>query len=244
MKVPGADTAWVHGLIARESPDSEVSSGSIAWLQCLCRAATRALPVTGAAISVMVAGGTQGLAAASDTRSELVEELQFTLGEGPCLDARSQGRPVLVPDLAGESGARWPAYTSAAMEHGVEAVFAFPMRIGAVRLGVLDMYRARPGVLPPDAFDLAQVFTGVALTGLLDAHEVMGADRLAYEISQVSRYRVEVYHAQGMLQVQLGVGPESALLRLRAEAYLQGRRLGDVARDIVDRKLTLERDEA
>ncbi len=130
---------------------------------------------------------------------------------------------MLAPDLAGESGARWPAYSSAAVQHGVEAVFAFPLRIGVAQLGVLDMYRARPGELSYDALELAQAFARVALTGLLDVHDSIGSEQLAQELTQASHYRVEVYQAAGMLQVQLGVDSEAALVRLRAEAFLQGR---------------------
>ena len=235
------DVARVFDLVARESPAPGPMSGSLAWLQCLCRAAVRAVPAAGAGISVILEGGTQGLAAASDVHSEWVEELQFTLGEGPCRDAHASGRPVLAEDLGANGLARWPTYSRAALDRGVGAVFAFPMRIGTARLGVLGLYRLRPGALTPAAFHLAGVFADAALTGLLGAHEAVGADRPPAGIDQ--GYRVEVYQAQGMVQVQLGVGPEEAIMRLRAHAHAQGRRLSAVARDVVARKLTLERDE-
>ena len=149
--------ARVRALIAEESAGSEGAPGAAGGLRRLCRALVRALPASGAGVSVMTDHDTQGLAAASDGTSSLIEELQFTLGEGPCLDAHASRRPVLASDLSGEPATRWPAYSAAAQEQGVRAVFAFPLQIGAARLGVLDVYRHEPGALTRP--ELAQALT-------------------------------------------------------------------------------------
>src|SRR4029453_45198 len=92
----------------------------------------------------------------SDPTSALIEDAQYTLGEGPCVDAHRQGgrgagpapprgRPVLEPDLAGVGTTRWAAFTEAVVAAGVGAVFGFPLRVGAVRLGALNLYRDRSG---------------------------------------------------------------------------------------------------
>ena len=97
-------------------------------LQRLCAAAVRALSASGAGVSVMTKEGLRGLAVASDQASERIDELQFSLGEGPCMDAFSSSRPVLEPDLSGGGTARWPVYSAAAHAEGVRAVFAFPLQ--------------------------------------------------------------------------------------------------------------------
>ena len=242
MSSSESELARVRGLVSLEAVGRQ--DGSARWLRGLCRAAVRALPASGAGVSVMGSSGLQGLAVASDARSELVEELQFALGEGPCRDAYDTGAAVLVSDLGDEGVRRWPIYTPAAQESGVQAVFAFPLMAGAARLGVLDVYARRPGPLSREALRWAPVFAEVAMVGLLESYEADGAmdpDRYPAHVLSMG-YRVEVYQAQGMLQVQLGVGSSEALARLRAHAFAAGRPLGDVAQDIIDRKLILERD--
>ena len=152
--------AQVNRLIDDEPPGPRSSSGAAGRLDRLCTALTRTLPATGVGVSLLTAdhnGG--GIVAASDGRSRVLEELQFTAGEGPCIDAYATGRPVLMPDLD---------------------------------------------------------------------------DALAP--------RLEVYQAQGMVMVDLGVGVDEAMARLRAHAYAVERPIADIARDIVAGNLILERD--
>jgi GAF domain-containing protein len=239
VTAPEDRSAGLHALIAAESGGADTSAD---WLRRLCRVAVRELPASGAGVSLITDAGTHGMAAVSDPTSEVIEELQFTLGEGPCLDAHATRRTVLVPDLTRDALTRWPAYAPAAYEHGVRAVFAFPLQIGAARLGVLDVYRDEVGSLSGDALNQALAFAEVALTILLDEQERAGPQRIGAGAEGALGHRVELYQAQGMVQVQLGVGAAEALVRLRAHAYANGRRLGDVARDVVARRLTFERD--
>jgi hypothetical protein len=70
--------------------------------------------------------------------SELVAELQLTLGQGPGTEALVDDHPVLVPALGSDpSVRRWPAFAPAAVAAGVSAVFAFPLVMGAIAVGVL-----------------------------------------------------------------------------------------------------------
>ena len=142
MSDPAERIAVVRALIAGEK---SVGEGVAGMLDRLCRAAVRALPAAGAGVSVMTQGGIREVAAVSDAASQALEELQFSLGEGPCVDAFSSRRPVLEPDLGAGAGGRWPGYTPAACALGVRAVFAFPLAIGAARLGVMDVYGRTPG---------------------------------------------------------------------------------------------------
>jgi hypothetical protein len=95
-----------------------------------------------------------------------LEDLQLTVGEGPCLDAFASGGPVLVADLAAQT-ARWPAFTPAACELGAAAVFSFPLQIGVVRLGSLDLYRDVPGPLSPAELTDALILSDVATQGVV-----------------------------------------------------------------------------
>ena len=100
--------------------------------------------------------------AASSPGSARVEDLQFELGVGPCVTACTTGRPVMVPDLEQAADVAWPGYVSAALAHGVQAVFAFPMQDGATRLGALDVYRDQAGSMSRWAVARALGFAEVA----------------------------------------------------------------------------------
>jgi len=208
----------------------------------LCRAAARTLPALGTAVTVMTAEGVQPVAVASDPRTQALEEQQFSFGEGPCVDAFAERRPVLEPDLGSDRPLRWSAYTPAALGEGVQAVFAFPLQIGAARLGVLDVYRAAPGVLSATALRQALTFAEIALRILLDGQEGATTDRPVEGLESAVESRSALFQAQGMVMIQLGVSLTEAMSRLRAHAYAHDRSLGDVARDVVARKLELERD--
>lgn len=241
-------TARVRLLIAQEPQHSEDpgedSSALVGWLRQLCHAAVRALPVTGAGVSVMSVDGLSGVAAVTDITSEWLEELQFTVGEGPCIDAFSSRRPVLEPDLTDGARIRWPGYAPAAAEHGVRAVFAFPLQIGAVRVGVLDLYVDASGPLPPEDLALALTFAEVAAVTLVDGQTRTGHGEVSAGLDEALGYRSELYQAQGMVMVQLGVDLTEAMARLRAHAYAVDRRLAVVAADVVGGRLRLDPDEA
>jgi hypothetical protein len=233
-------------LIAQQPPDAD---GVVGRLRRICGAATLTLSATVVAVSVLATGGARGVSAISGTGDRRLEELQFLLGEGPCVDALATRRPVLVPDLIDGAAARWPAYAPAAYECGARAVFAFPLQIGAARLGLFDVFREEPGQLSTLEISHALTYADIAVNALLDAQDeavdgatpddmVTGlADGLADEVE----LGAELFQAQGMVMVQLGVGLAEAMARIRAYTFAENRRLHDVARDIVDRRIRFDR---
>ena len=150
-----------HGLAL----DRAAGSGSGSRL---VRACVEALDVTGAGIMLMVEDEHRGTFGSSDATSDVVEELQFTLGEGPCIDTYRTGRPVAEPDLAHPAEARWPGFAEPALAAGAVAVFAFPLLVGRSRLGALDLYLDRPGDLRPEQYVDAEAMAEVAAHAILD----------------------------------------------------------------------------
>jgi hypothetical protein len=211
-------------------------------LRRICGAVVEASSASGSGISVMTADGTLGVCAASDPTSERVEDLQFVLGEGPCFDAFTARRPVLMADLSDTRTRRWPLYGPAVRDEGVRAVFAFPLQIGAARLGVLDIFRDRVGPLTGAELQMSFTFAEFIVETLLDMQQdgfSRGGDGTAG--LDMGR-RAELFQAQGMVMVQLGVSIGEALVRMRAYAYAENRRLEDVARDVVARRLRWDED--
>jgi hypothetical protein len=248
---PEQRRAAVRALVAAQPAVSVAEpDGMVGWLRRLCAAAAQELSADGAGISVMTAGGVRAVAAASDPTCAALEQAQFTLGEGPCIEAFSSRRPVLEPDLdAGAvtstgAAARWPGYWATAQEHGVRAVFAFPLQVGAARLGVLDVYRSSPGILSASALAQALTFAEVAVETLLDGQEHAAAGATEATLDRALDSQFTVYQAQGMAMVDLGVSLADAMARLQAHAYAQDRSLQEIARDVVSGRLRLEPDQA
>ncbi|GLZ38057.1 GAF and ANTAR domain-containing protein [Actinokineospora sp. NBRC 105648] len=174
----------------------------------------------------------RGLVYATNAVSAGLEDLQLTVGEGPCLDAFASGGPVLVADLAAET-ARWPAFTRAACDLGAAAVFSFPLEVGVVRLGSLDLYRDTAGPLTRVELADALILADLATQGVvadLDGHDTE-------DVSWLADPHVEVHQAAGMVQVQLGTTTDVALMRLRAHAFTHDLPLAEVARRVVGRTL-------
>jgi hypothetical protein len=184
--------------------------------------------------------------------SEQLAEVQLTLGEGPCQDVLAAAAPVLASDLGDrESGRRWPGFTMEARRLGAGAVFAFPLMIGAIRAGVMGLYRDSPGPLAGPALRDCLLLGDTATVLLVDelghragGHQDGDGASPAGQPPDLALHRVEIDQATGMLTVQLGVTIAEAYARLRAYAYAQDRRLADVAGDIVARRLRLHPDPA
>jgi hypothetical protein len=180
---------------------------------------------------------------ASGPLTEELEELQFLLGEGPCMDAVAGHGPVLVPDLAGpDAHRRWPVFAPAAVDRGVRGMFAFPVAAGAALVGVLDVYREHPGSLAQQELADALTFADVILLLALDYQRGIAADPGDLLDTTHGARRAHVHQATGMVAAQLEVSVTDALAALRAYAFAHGRRLADVAADVLDRRLRLTPD--
>ncbi len=232
----------IWGLIAEQAAShaGRVSAGDA------CTAAVAIVGVTGTWLMAGIDAGSDHLIEVTDDVGEQLAELHLTFGEGPCRDASASGGPVLASDLAGaESARRWPVFAPAACLAGASAMFAFPLRIGAIRTGVMGMYRDRRGPLSPFHLGDALVLADAATLLLL---ERQGQATLATEsgpngqLPDFASHRAEIDQATGMLTEQLGVDIAEAFVRLRAYAYAHDRRLSDLASDIVTRRLRLSPD--
>ncbi len=213
----------------------------------ICDLCVRMLDVTGAGISMVTTSGNRGVVCATDDVAAHIEDLQLTLGEGPCVDAVHRGAPVLVPDLREPQDLvveRWPAFLEGAGASGVRGVFAFPLRIGAISVGALDLYRDRPGRLDDDQLGAVLMAADSAAIAVLNMDTGDRADGHggAFADDEASRttYQMQVHQATGMVKVQAGVSIDEAFLLLRARAFASGRPLAAVARDVVERRVRFE----
>ena len=204
----------------------------------LVMACARALPVTGVGLALMSDHGPVGTVAITDGVAGTMEDLQFTLGEGPCVECSTTGRPILQPDLARTGPGRWPGFSAGALEAGILAIFAFPLRMGGIRLGVLDLYRDRAGELSDSELTEALSFADAATAMLIHLQEDAVLDESGVGAIAVLEDRAEVHQATGMVSVQAGVGMAEALVRLRARAYSSDRPILELAREVLDHKVS------
>ncbi|MDQ3156889.1 MAG: GAF and ANTAR domain-containing protein [Actinomycetota bacterium] len=241
MNTAAGRRALVAELIAIQSVDGE-SLGMVVMLEQLCRAATHNLGVVGVAVSLMSNAGSVGVVAGADKRSVSIDELQFTLGEGPSHDAFALRRPVLTADLQSGDGRKWPGYSAAAQEAGVHAVFAFPLHIGAAAFGVLNVYVSRAGPLEFQQLTMALTFAEIATEVLLNEDTDTENGRLHLGVETVLNYRAEIYQAQGAVMVELGVSLGEALVRMRAYAFANDQSLAELASGIMSGDIELGSD--
>jgi hypothetical protein len=244
----------IWALVARQAG----SRGGRPSMQDLCAAAVAAIQVSGAGLMAVTRTGAVHVMCVTDEISERLADIELTLGEGPRADASAFGGPALASDLTHDDiMARWPAFAPAARAAGAAAVFAFPLQIGAIRVGVLELYRSQPRPLATVALGDALLFADAATLLLLESQQASGRDGHGQDGTgeqagsggkghgpggqpmELGLRRAEIDQATGMVTEQLGTGIAEAFVRLRAYAYAQDRRLAHVARDIVTRRLRL-----
>ncbi len=196
------------------------------------------LAAAGAGLSMARDGAPHEPVLASAPEAEEMDDLQFTLGQGPCMDAIAGRGPLLVPDLTRlDAQLRWPLFAAAAADRGVRGVFSFPVAAGAALIGVLDVYRLRAGPLTPQELADGLAYADVVLVLVLNEQGGIPADGMAAAI--VSERRAGVHQATGMVAAQLSVSMTDALAALRAHAYAHDLRLSDLAAAVVTRRVRL-----
>jgi len=177
----------------------------------------------------------------SDELAELLETVQFTVGEGPCVQAAATGEPVIVEDLHAEAGARWPGFADLAAQRlgGVEAVFGFPLAVDDVTVGSINLYsRTRRALSPAQIAETSQA-VALAAAALLASPQSTAeptADEVAEALTGADPWGA-MHLAIGIMAGQLDIGPGEALARMRAHAFNHDMLLTDLATQILTDRL-------
>lgn len=192
------------------------------------------LPITGLAISVLDQADRASVVHASDDLAARLEEVHFDLGEGPLFECVATARPVLVPDVADAD--QWPMFLAHSHDMGADAVFVFPLTLGAVCVGGVLCYRVSPGALDTDDVEVGCALSR-AIAGPAFRRAIVLASDEAPDGDAPIEMRREVHQATGMMLLQLETTATDAFARMRAHAFSTGVSLGQVARDVVARRL-------
>ncbi|HEV7423521.1 MAG TPA: GAF and ANTAR domain-containing protein [Mycobacterium sp.] len=221
---------------------AEYPEGALGPLE-LCDSCVKVLPVDRAALIIGVASTTWEPLCATDETATRMEAQQIITGEGPAVDAVARGGPVLIDDLAAEFD-RWPGFVTALGFDARGAMFAFPLQIGAIAVGVLDLYRVEPVPVAPEDMTAMLAVTDIVTMVLLSRAPPADIDMSPANVWWASSpSSTEIHQATGMVVAQLSVPPRVAYLRLRAHAFAQDRPLTEVAREVIERRLRFDPDE-
>lgn len=199
------------------------------------------LPVNGA--SVATVGNVLGseTLSATDSVAARLDELQFDLGEGPCWDALRSARIIAVPDFVGTGSDRWPTLVAASRQTPIASVFAFPLLVGGLRFGAVDMYSRAPLTL-----DATQTHQAVALAEVVSRHvlrDALAASGVDHDVDAKPYSRRTVHQATGVVLAQLDLDPDDAMLMIQAHAFSTGQSMMEVSREILDGRFRFIRTE-
>jgi GAF domain/ANTAR domain len=192
------------------------------------------LPVSGAAVSTV--GDLLGseTVSASDPLAATVDELQFDLGEGPCWDAMMSRRPVLEPHIR-RNTTRWPAFSVAIAEHQISSLFAFPLHVGTLQIGAVDLYSVDVMELSPTQTRHASVLADRVGTHVL--RRALASAGEAYEDTGSAFSRRIIHQATGVVIAQLHLPPDEARLIIQGQAFATSRSVMTVADDILQGRI-------
>ncbi|WP_051813723.1 GAF and ANTAR domain-containing protein [Kitasatospora sp. MBT63] len=205
----------------------------------LCTAFSHATEGRGAALALMADPTHHHTLCASDAYAAALCELEFDLGVGPGLEAFKCGHPVLIGDLHGADGQRWPIWSAAIQAKGfpARAVFGFPLHIAGTAFGLIQLYRDRPGTLDRSDVAAAALAADLAALALARSFDHPTPGTLPEWFPGPALDGVEVDQAIGMVMAQLRAPAETALATLRARAFTEDRPLDAVAGDVLTRRI-------
>ena len=223
----------IFNLIALRERDADVHG-------LLCSVAADVTHLSGAGIALASDDPSMTSYCTSGVIGSALMGLEMTLGEGPCVEAHRSETAVEEPDLRISTNSRWQSYGPMAVDLGARAVFGFPVRMGAVRLGALSLYRDSPGELDDD--QLADAFTMAAVIGwgVLSLQAGAARDSLSSALLEEAMFDFSVHQAAGMVAAQGDMSVKDAIVALRMHAFAEDLSLSDVATSVIERHLRYE----
>jgi GAF domain-containing protein len=176
----------------------------------------------------------------SETLSRSLIDLEMTVGEGPCSESLNGDVMVHESDLTSPSSERWILFTPQALALGARAVFAIPVRIGVIRLGVLCLYNETAGELSDEQTTDALLVASVVGRGIVALQAGARPESLSHELQSEANFDFSVHQAAGMVAVQASLSISSALIALRMHAFSCAESLSSVSARVISRALRFD----
>jgi GAF domain-containing protein len=203
-------------------------------MQQLVEKARRLVPGVLTAGITVAAGGRIITVASTDALGRLLDERQYDLDEGPCLESMRTDTVVDAPDMSTET--RWGVYPAQVRAHGVESTHSIPLTAGTRIVGVLNLYADRTHAFDSEpvrdaARQLATLIT-VAITATLRNY---GDITVTDQLQEALQSRSVIDQAIGILVGTQHCTPAEAFAILRGASQTRNIRLHQIAQDLVDR---------
>ena len=206
-------------------------------LESLCTDIARVLECDAAGVMLEDEAGDLRFVAASNDTVRHIEGLQIELREGPCLNAYRTGDITIIDDLTADG--RFPRFSARARDVGMGSVWSFPLSSDQTCVGALNLYSKRAVPAREEDLETGKLLADVCTSYILNARTLADSYKLAGQLQRALDSRVVIEQAKGALAEQLGVNVNQAFEVLRSHARSNGRKLHDVAAEVVAGTLTL-----
>ena len=216
----------ITGLLSEEDASKAVQSLAYVLKDSIPNSA-------GAGASIINPDGRGESTGATDTLVLRADKLQYKLGEGPCLSAWAEQRPIIIQDT--EEEVRWPRWTAAVADTPVRSVLSAPLTTRGRQIGALKVYSPLPLAFDDNAVFLIERLASPAavLLGHLRDREV--AHRMSKELAEALANRDMILKVQGILIERMNLNSQEALEVLLARSRGESTPLHDVALDILQK---------
>ena len=200
-------------------------------MQQITSAAKTLLGVDGAGLMLADERGQLRWATASDQPTQMIEEGEERLGQGPCVNAFVEHAPIAMRDAAKEP--QWGMITDVVTGQEMRAGLSVPVQLEGGPIGTLDLYSAKPRSWDQAEISAAQVFAALAATLLRQAVGAQVKGRLAEQLQTAFEHRSRIERAKGILMLQEGIDDAAAFERLRNAARSSRRPLIEVVDEVL-----------
>lgn len=160
-----------------------------------------------------------------------MDELQDSLGEGPCLTALTEQCTVLAADLDDEH--RWPRFVQSAAGHGVRSILGVPLSPEGETQAVLNVCAKRPNAFSHEDINTAEAFAAQASRAFRLALRIAQLDETNQDLSAALPHRTTIDMALGVVMGQNLCDHDTAFTILKRAASTRNMKLRDVAASIV-----------
>jgi GAF domain-containing protein len=160
-----------------------------------------------------------------------LDERQYEIGHGPCVDSAQGGTVIHIRDMASET--RWPAYTPAAVAAGANASLSVGVPVQDALLAALNTYATKPHAFDDDAVDVAKSFARYAAVAIGNATRYASISATAAQMQEAMESRAVIEQAKGMLMAVHRCTPDDAFDMLVRASQSANRKLRDIAAAMV-----------
>ena len=231
---PAARAAEDDDLAESMAALSRLSSGRWELEDLLAEVASfavKAIPgAEGAGLTLLEAGRADTIVK-SALFVEAIDDIQYGLGEGPCISAAEARRTMRSGSLGTDP--RWPRFGPGADRLGVHSVLSLPLIAGDVVVGAMNVYAHAPDSFDERSEELGKLFAVPAAIAVQNAQILAQTRRLAVSLHAALTSQEVIDQAVGIMRARNGISADEAYAWLRQRSQHEQIRVNEVAADVV-----------